>query len=372
MSDERHNRPRPNIQQITGVRYVTVEVDEMRELMRETVAAVEAGDLSAITAWLHPDRVQRLRRMTTTHGDELGHWLAMLADVRGGRSRADEVRRALKAAPSDEQRAPVTRGDIGGDLPAGWVDPTPYVCTSGGLFRETDSGNQRITSRPIWIDQYLSEVNGGGDALRICWRSFGGGVARRIVPRAVAASARDLVGELATHGASITSASAGDVVRYLDEATTANERRIPRRDVSGRLGWIYRDGAPRGFLAGADYIGRPGDPGVDLMADDGVSSWAASYGTRGTWDGYLTEVVGPASSSAAFWLATYNQIASVLVRPLDLGAPWFIDRSGRTSQGKSTIGKAAAAVWQDPRRCRVGTQAKPGSRHGRRRCAICP
>ena len=360
MSDERQNRPRPDIQAITGVSFGGHDWDDLRELMRTTVAAVQAGDLSAITGWMQPERVQRLRAMAAAHGDEVGHWLAMLSDVRGGRSRADDVRRAIRQSPSEEIAAPVARGDIAEDLPETWADPNGYVCTAGGLYRETDSGSYRITSRPIWIDQYLSEVNGGGDALRICWRSFGGGVARRIVPRAVAASARDLVGELATHGASITSASAGDVVRYLDEATTKNEKLIPRRDVSGRLGWIYRDGAPRGFLAGADYIGRPGDPGVDLMADDGVSSLAASYGTRGTWDGYLTEVVGPASSSAAFWLSTYNQIASVLVRPLDLGAPWFIDRSGRTSQGKSTIGKAAAAVWQDPRAVPSWNTSKAG------------
>ena len=355
---ERINRPDLGI--IAGIIHTRRELDDMREEMAATLEAVQAGEVVRITGWLEPERVQRLRSFGEAEPAELGHWLAMLADVRGGRARVDELRRALKAA-TPEPVQPVQRGDIAGDLPDGWVDPGAYVCTAKGLYRETDTGSHRITSRPIWIDQYLSEVNGAGDALRICWRTFGGTIKRLEVPRAVAASSRELVGTLATHGASITSVSAADVVRYLDEATTANESRIPRRDVSARLGWIFGDdGSPRGFLAGRDYIGRKGDPGVSLMADDGVESLAESYGRRGTWDGYIEEVVKPASTSAAFWLSTYNQIASILVRPLDLGSPWFIDRSGRTSQGKSTIGKAAAAVWQDPRAVPSWNTSKAG------------
>lgn len=350
---------KPDIGEIARVYIMDDQTGTTREQMTETAAAVAAGDLEGITAWLEPERIRRLRQMTAAYRDEVAHWLATLGNVRGGSKRVAELRRALKARPDDLPDA-VQRGDVGADLPKGWQDPKPYICSAAGLYRDTEQGAVRITSRPIWIDQYLSEVNGAGDALRICWRSFGGGIVRRIVPRAVAASSRELVAELATHGASITSVSASDVVRYLDEATTKNETRIPRRDVSSRLGWIYRDGEPRGFLAGREYIGRPDDPGVDLMSDDGVESLAAAYGTAGTWSGYLEEVVQPAASSEAFWLSTYNQIASILVRPLDLGTPWFIDRSGRTSQGKSTIGKAAAAVWQDPRAVPSWNTSKAG------------
>jgi hypothetical protein len=228
-------------------------------------------------------------------------------------------------------------------VPDGWAAPVGWRVTPSGVFREHADELDRVATRPVWVVGYLRDVDGHGYAIRLAWMQIEGHVEERVVASVSCADSRGLVA-LATYGFPVTSANARSLAIYIDAALEANRTRLPIERVAHRMGWLPGGG----FLLGGDYIGP--EAGRTMLAPDpGLDQLASAYRTRGTWQGWLDEVVLPARASPMLWLSIYNAVASVLIEPFDLGDNWSLDRSGETSRGKSTVGRAACSVWSDPR-----------------------
>lgn len=280
-------------------------------------------------------------------------WLTVAASVRGLSQPVSRLDRLVRdraseqvadtgkpdlrvAGPAEPQEAPEC-------VPDGWAAPSGWRVERSGVWRETDDGAERVATRPVWVVGYLRDVDGHGYSVRLAWEEVERGVTTQVVPAVVCADSRALVA-LARDGLPVTSASGRHLAVYIDAAIEANRDVLPIERVSSRLGWMP-DG---GFLLGAEYIG-PGDSAVRLAPDPGLEQVAGAYTPRGTWEGWLEEVVRAGEQSPMLWVSIYNAVASLLIEPLDLGDNWAIDRSGETSRGKSTVGRAGFSVLGDPR-----------------------
>ena len=228
-------------------------------------------------------------------------------------------------------------------VPDGWAAPVGWRVTPSGVFREHGDELERVAVRPVWVIGSLEDVDGHGYSVRLAWMQLNGSVGIRVVPAVSCADARSLI-SLATYGFPVTSANARNLAVFIDAALEANRTRLPTERVAHRMGWLPGGG----FLLGSTYIG-PQAGHTMLAPDPGLDQLASAYRTRGSWSGWLEEVVEPARAAPMLWLSIYNAIASVLIEPFDLGDNWSIDRSGETSRGKSTVGRAACSVWSDPR-----------------------
>ena len=307
---------------------------------------IEAGQIVA-EVLRDAQQVTDCALLARTRPNDWGAWLLSLRSIRGMATAADALNRAIKA-----ENQPPARLAVAGEadewegpdcLPDGWRAPDGWSVRPNGVWRDTDDGVEMVASRPVWVVAYYSDVDGHGHSIGLAWRMIDGSDHQQVVPMSVAADSRGIV-PLADDGLPVTSATARLLTLYIDAALTANATILPRAAASGRFGWMPGGG----FLLGSRYIG-PVEHAVQLMPDDGLKQRAESYSVKGTWDGWLAEVVAPAADSPFFWLTVYNAIASILIHPLDLPDNWVIDRSGETSKGKSTLGRAGFSVWGDPR-----------------------
>lgn len=313
-----------------------------KEAARDRIAALleDAGSLRALAALAQHDA-------NTLEG-------AMLR-VRGVHGLGDPVNRLSRAVARERARIydPGQSGPrIAGDadalmdapdgVPDGWTAPEGWA-VGNGVWKLTGEEPTQVATRDVFVTRYLEDVDGGGFSLELLWRKVGGGYATTVIPGNVAANSQGLV-KLAGLGLPVTSHNARDLAVFIDAALTANESRLPVKRIARRFGWVPGDG----FLLGSEYVG-PEHARTELASDPGLEQHAETYGSAGTWEGWLEEVVAPGASSPIFWLSVYNAVASVLIEPIGLGDNWALDRSGFTSTGKSTVGRAAFSVWGNPR-----------------------
>ncbi len=242
----------------------------------------------------------------------------------------------LRIATDDDGKA----DDDG--LPDGHVMPAGYTVAKTGVWVDKgEAGDELVAHRPLWLVGYLMDVDGHGHHVRLMWEQVDGTTSTAVVGLGVIADARAIVTLAGRYGVPVSSASAREVVRYLEAATAAVRGTLPVERCAGRLGWM-----PGGFLLGADWIGDQGRS-VRLMADPALTQLGRAYTTSGTWDGWLSEAVRPARAAPSAWLAIYASVASVLARALATKSAG-IDFSGETSQGKTTVLRLAASVWGHP------------------------
>lgn len=341
------------IAELAGVRIVGQEripgiLADLDSLILRLRAAdrVAAGDLVA-DLMRDGRRMDDLALLSRADPNAWGAWLVTLRATRGQARAADDLNRCVKALNQPPARV-VEVGEAdeydGPDcLPEGWQAPHGFAVRPNGVWRIGDDTQECVATRPVWVVSYYADVDGHGHSIGLAWRMIDGSDAQQVVPMGVAADSRAIVA-LADDGLPVTSATARLLTLYIDAALTANARILPRAAVAGRFGWMPGGG----FMLGSRYIG-PAEHAVQLMPDDGLTQRAATYSLRGTWEGWLADVVGPAASSPFFWLTIYNAVASILIHPLDLPDNWVIDRSGETSKGKSTLGRAGFSVWGDPK-----------------------
>ena len=340
--------------------------------LRPAIDAKEKEPLIRAFAELADDR-RKVDDLATFARLDRGGWRAwlMLAGTVRGLGPMVRMFRGTVEERSSEQAAAIEGGqrshlrvaddDEGYQAPAcvpdGWRAPVGWRVTQAGVWRETEEGADRIATRPVWVVGYLEDVDGHGFSVRLAWRQVSGRIDQRVVSAKTFADTRALVA-LSRHGLPVLTGNSRALSFYIDAAIEANAGRLPLERVAGRFGWLPGGG----FLLGGEYLGSE-DNRTSLAPDAGLEQLANAYRSRGTWAGWLEEVVRPARRSPMFWLAVYNAVASVLIEPFDLGDNWAIDRSGETSKGKSTVGRAAFSVWGNPsmrpswKTTRVGVEA---------------
>lgn len=143
--------------------------------------------------------------------------------------------------------------------------------------------------------------------------------------------------------------TAADAVPFLEAFEAHNIGRMPARLKSTQMGWIGRGDRPLGFLWGPRWIGTDKADSVelDVQDDPGAKQLVEGFRVAGTPEGWhdIMELLLP---FAIPMVMVYAAVASVLLVFLPCGNP-ILDLSSVTSLGKTTVLRAAAAIWGDPR-----------------------
>lgn len=344
----------PKIAEITGVTVKGAEKATEAEKYLKTFlirlqAAPDRAEAAEIMAGLMGDSAA-VDKCATLARVNPGAWLGFTSQARAVRGMSRPVsdlerlvrarNQPIRVASPDESETYDAPGDL---VPDGWEAPRGWQVRPDGIWRNAGDDIEQVTTRPVWVTGYYTDVDGHGHSIRLAWEQVDGSQTSQVVPSAVAADSRALV-PLATDGLPVTSGNARHLAVYIDAATTTNRSILPLARVASRLGWM-----PGGFLMGRDWLGDESDP-VYLTPDPGLQQIAQGYTVAGSFEGWVSDALGPAVYSPMAWISVYNAVASLLIKPLDLGDNWIIDRSGETSQGKSTLGKLAASVCGCPRK----------------------
>lgn len=241
-----------------------------------------------------------------------------------------------------------SRSDGPSWLPDGWTAPPTWELGARGIVGPDPRGDGEVTvSRvPLAPVGRMLDVDTGDHHVRLMWPGWGGAVYDRVVRQSVTVDSRTLVTTLGDRGAGVTSGNGGMVVKFLNEALTHNEDVMPVEYVTARCGWVESpDGS--GFALGRRWVGSGSPVRVQVEPGSGEEQLLDAIGERGDWDGWLRSIAHGAMAPSLH-LAVYGSVASVMLAFLGIEAGYVIDWSGMTSQGKTTVLRAAASVWGRP------------------------
>jgi len=233
-------------------------------------------------------------------------------------------------------------------VPDGWTPPAGWVVGARGITGPDPRGEgEVVVSRvPMAPVGRLLDVDTGDHHIRLKWPGWGGAIYDRVVRQSVTVDSRALVSSLGDRGAGVTTGNAGMVVRYLNDAVVHNEESLPVEYVTSRCGWVESPEG-RGFALGSRWVGTGEPVRVQVEPGSGEEQLLEAIDERGNWDGWLAAIAAGAMSPSLH-LAVYGSVASVLLSFLGIEAGYVIDWSGMTSQGKTTVLRAAASVWGRP------------------------
>ena len=275
-----------------------------------------------------------------------GEWAGVMAQFRAVKGISADVRALARLVEGAARGLRVVRSDdvapASKDEPPGWVTPFGYVIDSRGVWRIVDDetgDSEQVLTTPLWISGRMVDVETQECALRLRWVGWSGAVVDHVVDAVQVADSRAIMG-LSARGLMVGSHNSREVCGYIDAALAANRSTLPIERTARRCGW-FGDG----FLLGDRWVG--GSDPVTLRTDEGGQQIAAGIVARGSWDGWV-EAIQRGADSPAVWLAVYASVASVLLDRLDIPTGFIVDWSGETSQGKTTVLRAAASVWGEP------------------------
>lgn len=305
--------------------------EQLEAALRAAGDRTEAGELLAESLRDGAEGLVETQRKRPTEIQRL----AILAAQVATQAAAAKWERAVKQAARVDESAPIlTASEIGFvdghdtlAVPAGWTAERGKISNAGIV----------VTYTPIFVLAELHDIESAQVSVELSWLNLGRWH-RATVPRSTISDSRK-IGALADAGVDVTSINASDMVRWLREWWMANRNALPRREVSGRCGWVR----PGVFLRGEESHG--GDVGLDV--DGGSAAIAAGFGVRGDPDEWHALIDDQVAHRPLLLLALYASIAAPLLEIVR--APGFIvDWSGPSGRGKSTAMELAASVWGSP------------------------
>lgn len=265
--------------------------------------------------------------------DSSRHLLAL----RGRRGLANAVRElqdlAERATADDD--AGLDGLLLGLDL-RGLRAPPGYTVDRTGIR----CGDAPVAHYPIVVSAVLRDVATGTTRLSLSWRRDHQWTTRTL-PRDEALDSRR-VSRLALDGAPVSSASALELVRYLDAFEAHNIQQIPAVACSSVLGWVGES-----LLIGDTAYGPEGADPIVLDAPPAVADLLRAHRTHGTWEGWCEIVRRVCAHHPLMMLGIYAAVAAPLLERIgEMG--FILDFSGETSIGKTTLARLAASVCGDP------------------------
>lgn len=198
----------------------------------------------------------------------------------------------------------------------------------------------KVTNSLIRIEEIHENVDTGQISLVIGF-DYLGRRRRTTILRSQMADTRQLVAALAGEGAPVSSTNVRQVLAYLVAYEHAFSERLPRKTVTGKLGYGRSQGAF--FLPGlpGDIEFAPSGPGDAAL----YRAFASRSGSLDGWVAAMRFLEGDG------YVLPRAAVMASFVPPLQarLGIPNFIfDINGNTSTGKSTTLKLAASAWGNP------------------------
>lgn len=216
----------------------------------------------------------------------------------------------------------------------------------GSLWRDDGKKPKLVERAPIFISRLVADLYNGHELVELVfrrdrrWRTV-------VVPRRTMVDSRALVGDLGPLGAPVDTNVAADVVRWLRDFESTNERRLPRSLSVNRCGWHAVKGEEVFVLAG-EVLRREGSS-VELVVDRQADRTRLSRGLRtaGTFDAHLEALRRAWAASPIAAVAIAASLAAPVLRAL--AAPIFaVHLAGDSSRGKSSMLKIAASLYGDP------------------------
>lgn len=221
--------------------------------------------------------------------------------------------------------------------------PRPYVLTAQGVYiRKVVQGDEELvplTTSPLWVAGRGEEIHSGRVFLQLRYRHDR--ERSEWVSRAAALNARQLV-DLADFGVPVNSATASQIVRYLDAFEARNIARFETEILSAANGWI--DDST--FLAGTSLGERQIRLHPEGAGDHAIVEGFQASGTFTDWLALAADV-RQASPVARFGLAA--AFAGPLLRPLKQRS-FIVHLWYESGAGKSAVIKLAVSAWGDPER----------------------
>lgn len=239
-------------------------------------------------------------------------------------------------------------------IPSGWVmdgttgGPSRYRLSKrvtrrgeGGAYTEVVG----VAYSPVVITSSMVDVSGGASSLEIAWR-HANGWSKRVVERQRLCQPREMIEALSgSHGFPANANNAKDMIAYIADYEATNEESIPKKPMTGQMGW-QGDDMSLGFVSGGSHVGS-GGPRVEFVgADDGEQQLARCVSTSGTLEDWAN-----AAKITTHYPLVEAAIYAALAPPMleILRAPNFVvDWAHKTSSGKTTTLSVAASCWGDP------------------------
>ncbi|MGV3723912.1 MAG: DUF927 domain-containing protein [Actinomycetota bacterium] len=202
-----------------------------------------------------------------------------------------------------------------------------------------------IAESPILFKSFLRDEETGGESARLAWRRRGQWK-EKVVDLGGLVSGRRLL-ELASEGFPVGDSNSKHLAEYHLKAANANQHFLPCERVSSHLAWQGKHGAA-GFLWGRELLPARGD--TEPLSFHGQAAGdeqlADAFTAAGTFEAWR-EAMAPLPRFPKVLLLLYASLGASLLEIT--GCPNFVvDVANRTSTGKTSALRVAAAVWGVP------------------------
>ena len=232
-------------------------------------------------------------------------------------------------------------------LPGGIVCPEGYDIDRQGVhvvsFKDGEEHSRPICHAPLVISKRTYDVSSGSHQLEVAWLTKNQWV-KKTVPKEAVMDGRKLIA-LSGKDAPVTSANAGEVVKFLSAFEAVNIERLPEEGTTWKLGWHEQD-----FVLPGRVYQRPNQVPLNLSLRENFGQLAEGFKKSGTIEGWTRVMEEYVLDRPIPLMMLYASIASPLLRVIggEGGKGFIVDASGDTSLGKTTSLRVAASVWGLP------------------------
>lgn len=269
--------------------------------------------------------------------------LSDIAKELGVKQNFDRMLRASKKVRQSYNMA--TGGsytDFSGDYPSlycgGWI------ANDEGIRILSDRGEKMACSHPILPTTVL--VNAETGYMKVVLAFMIRSKWREIIADMETVSSNNKIVSLSKYGVRVTSENARALVQYLTDIVGMNEKTIPERMSTGKLGWLNS----KTFVPYADSVVFDNDDALS-----GAFKSVCSNGSYIQWLELMRSIRAAGRMEAKLYLAA--SFASPLVHLFN-ALPFIVSTYGKTGKGKTVALMVASSVWADPTEGKYFIRAK--------------
>jgi len=248
---------------------------------------------------------------------------------------------------------------LGHDLPELYA-PEGWIVNNSGISKlvETQEGIQhiKVSDEPILISGVVEDLETGNEALHVEWRKNDVWKAQ-IIKSSTVQDPRGFI-QTRDRGSPVALHNVKDLAQFLTKFESGND--LPRCFSTKRLGWL-KLGDERVFLCGQTLITSEGarqtnslppsqwrQDWVHADLDTGMDQYIKGMTKKGTFEGWKQLVEEDLLEHPVAMVALYASLCAPFLGIIEKAPNPIIDFSSESSQGKTTIMRAAIAAWGLP------------------------
>jgi putative DNA primase/helicase len=342
---------------------------EAIEKVEDVILRIEDGDKTAhlgedaikvfsIIALHNFDEFIRLKERINALGGKIRDFTNM---VKRETQKLEIKYKAEKANTGDEKTISV------GLSKENFIIPPGYSVGSDGIFiLQNSDGIERknlIAHRAVLITGKQKDLEEKKELIELAWLGSRGWETF-VVEREAICDSRKIISELSSKGFPVNSTNSNLMVKYLADFEACNEKRLSTSYVVKHLGWVGK-GDNSGFLLGGQFINSRGEilniteedeDGESFMANQGVICFRGetvgedqivkgiqSQGSFESWK----EIIQIIKDYPKALIIFYSSFVPPMLKLFKIDN-FCVELANRTSTGKTTILRVAAANWGNP------------------------